>query len=50
MPNGSCLIHDFEIAAIGSTSEEVESELKTEISEWRMRTGREINFAIKGRR
>jgi len=45
--NGSCLIHDFEIAAIGSTSEDVEAELKTGNFGMADETGREINFAIK---
>ncbi len=45
--NGSCLIHDFEIAAIGSTSEDVEVQLQTGAFGMAEETGYEINQAIK---
>jgi hypothetical protein len=45
--NGSCVIHDFEIAATGSTSEDVEVQLQTGAFGMAEETGREINQAIK---
>jgi hypothetical protein len=45
--NGSCLIHDFEIAMIGSTSEDVEVQLQTGAFGMAEETGYEINQAIK---
>jgi hypothetical protein len=45
--NGSCLIHDFEIALTGSTSEDVEMQLQTGAFGMAEETGREINRAIK---
>jgi hypothetical protein len=45
--NGSCLIHDFEIALAGSTSEDVEAELQTGAFGMAEETGHEINQAIK---
>jgi hypothetical protein len=45
--NGSCLIHDFEIATIGSTSEDVEIRLQTGAFGMAEETGYEINQAIK---
>jgi hypothetical protein len=44
--NGSCLIHDFEIAMIGSTSEDVEVQLQTGAFGMAEETGYEINQAI----
>jgi len=44
--NGSCLIHDFEIALIGSTSEDVEVQLQTGAFGMAEETGRGINEAI----
>jgi hypothetical protein len=44
--NGSCLIHDFEIAMIGSTSEDVDAQLQTGNFGMAEETGREINRAI----
>jgi hypothetical protein len=44
--NGSCLVHDFEIALIGSTSEDVEAQLQTGAFGMAEETGREINQAI----
>jgi hypothetical protein len=45
--NGSCLIHDFEIALIGSTSEDVNEQLKTGAFGMAEETGIEINRAIR---
>ena len=45
--NGSCLIHDFEIALIGSTSEDVEVQLQTGAFGMAEETGRGINQAIR---
>jgi hypothetical protein len=45
--NGSCIIHDFEIAMIGSTSEDVDVQLQTGAFGMAEETGREINQAIK---
>ncbi len=45
--NGSCLIHDFEIALIGSTSEDVETQLQTGDFGMAEETGRGINQAIR---
>jgi hypothetical protein len=44
--NGSCLIHDFEIALIGSTSEDVDVQLQTGAFGMAEETGFEINQAI----
>jgi hypothetical protein len=44
--NGSCLIHDFEIATIGSTSEDVDVQLQTGAFGMAEETGYEINQAI----
>jgi hypothetical protein len=44
--NGSCLVHDFEIALTGSTSEDVEAQLKTGAFGMAEETGRGINQAI----
>jgi hypothetical protein len=44
--NGSCLIHDFEIARVGSTSEDVEAQLRTGAFGMAEETGREVNEAI----
>ena len=44
--NGSCLIHDFEIALTGTTSEDVEVQLKTGDFGMAEETGRDINRAI----
>ena len=44
--NGSCLIHDFEIAMIGSTSEDVDVQLQTGAFGMAEETGYEINQAI----
>jgi deoxyhypusine synthase len=45
--NGSCIIHDFEIATIGSTSENVEVQLQTGAFGMAEETGYEINQAIR---
>lgn len=45
--NGSCLIHDFEIALIGSTSEDVNEQLKSGAFGMAEETGIEINRAIR---
>jgi hypothetical protein len=45
--NGSGIIHDFEIALVGSTSEDVEAQLHKGAFGMAEETGREINFAIK---
>jgi hypothetical protein len=45
--NGSCLIHDFEIALTGSTSEDVELQLQTGAFGMAEETGRGINQAIR---
>jgi hypothetical protein len=45
--NGSCLIHDFEIALVGSTSEDVAAQLQTGAFGMAEETGRDINQAIK---
>jgi hypothetical protein len=44
--NGSCLVHDFEIALVGSTSEDVEAQLQTGAFGMAEETGRGINQAI----
>jgi hypothetical protein len=44
--NGSCVIHDFEIALNGSTSEDVEAQLKSGAFGMAEETGRGINRAI----
>lgn len=45
--NGSGIIHDFEIAQIGSTSEDVEVQLQNGKFGMSEETGREINLAIR---
>jgi hypothetical protein len=45
--NGSCLIHDFEIALTGSTSEDVEVQLQTGAFGMAEETGQGINQAIR---
>ncbi len=45
--NGSCLIHDFEIALAGSTSEDVEEQLQSGAFGMAEETGRGINLAIR---
>jgi hypothetical protein len=45
--NGSCLIHDYEIAATGSTSEDVDTQLQSGAFGMAEETGRDINTAIK---
>jgi hypothetical protein len=45
--NGSCLIHDFEIALSGSTSEDVDVQLQTGAFGMAEETGRDINNAIR---
>jgi hypothetical protein len=45
--NGSGLIHDFEIAIAGSTSEDVEEQLQSGAFGMAEETGREINLAIR---
>jgi hypothetical protein len=45
--NGSCLIHDFEIATAGSTSEDVGMQLQTGAFGMAEETGRDINKAIR---
>jgi hypothetical protein len=45
--NGSCLIHDFEIALAGSTSEDVEVQLQAGAFGMAEETGRGINQAIE---
>jgi hypothetical protein len=45
--NGSCIIHDFEIALAGATSEDVESQLQTGAFGMAEETGMEINRAIQ---
>ncbi len=45
--NGSCLIHDYEIALTGSTSEDVEVQLQTGAFGMAEETGCGINQAIK---
>ncbi len=45
--NGAGIIHDFEIAMIGSTSEDVEKQLQKGAFGMAEETGREINLAIK---
>lgn len=44
--NGSCLIHDYEIAMTGSTSEDVGVQLQTGTFGMAEETGRDINKAI----
>ena len=44
--NGSCIIHDFEIALVGSTSEDVDAQLGTGAFGMAEETGREINLAV----
>jgi hypothetical protein len=45
--NGSCLVHDFEIALIGSTSEDVDEQLQTGAFGMAEETGQGINQAIR---
>jgi hypothetical protein len=45
--NGSCLIHDFEIALAGSTSEDVNEQLSAGAFGMAEETGRDINNAIR---
>ncbi len=45
--NGSCVIHDFEIALNGSTSEDVETQLQSGAFGMAEETGHGINQAIK---
>jgi len=45
--NGSCLIHDYEIALVGSTSEDVEVQLKSGAFGMAEETGHGINQAIR---
>jgi len=45
--NGACLIHDFEVALVGFTSEDVEVQLQTGAFGMAEETGRDINRAIK---
>jgi hypothetical protein len=45
--NGSCIIHDYEIALVGSTSEDVEEQLQTGAFGMAEETGRGINQAIQ---
>jgi hypothetical protein len=45
--NGSCLIHDFEIALTGSTSEDVDVQLQTGAFGMAEETGKGINQAIR---
>lgn len=45
--NGSCLIHDYEIALNGSTSEDVDVQLKTGAFGMAEETGNDINRAIR---
>ncbi|MEJ2109361.1 MAG: hypothetical protein P8Z37_05500 [Acidobacteriota bacterium] len=45
--NGSCLIHDYEIALTGATSEDVDLQLQDGAFGMAEETGRDINVAIK---
>ncbi len=45
--NGSCIIHDYEIALTGSTSEEVDTQLQHGAFGMAEETGRDINSAIR---
>lgn len=45
--NGSCLIHDYEIAIVGSTSEDVDSQLQSGAFGMAEETGKGINNAIR---
>lgn len=45
--NGSCLVHDFEIAVAGATSEDVDSQLQAGAFGMAEETGRGINVAIR---
>jgi hypothetical protein len=45
--NGSCIVHDFEIAQIGSTSEDVDIQLQTGAFGMAEETGNGINQAIR---
>ena len=45
--NGACVVHDFELAFSGSTSEDVDSELKDGSFGMADETGRILNSAIK---
>ena len=45
--NGSCVIHDYEIAITGSTSEDVDAQLQNGAFGMAEETGRDINAAIR---
>ncbi|MBN2321222.1 MAG: hypothetical protein JXR49_19235 [Acidobacteria bacterium] len=45
--NGSCIVHDFEIAVAGSTSEDVDEQLKSGAFGMAEETGKGINLAIR---
>lgn len=45
--NGACIVHDFEMAFIGRTSEDVASELKTGSFGMARETGRMVNTAVQ---
>jgi len=45
--NGSCLIHDYEIATAGSTSEDVDAQLQNGTFGMAEEPGRDINTAIR---
>jgi hypothetical protein len=45
--NGSCLIHDYEVATTGSTSEDVDVQLQTGAFGMAEETGKDINLAIR---
>ncbi|HMK42837.1 MAG TPA: hypothetical protein VK445_01725 [Dissulfurispiraceae bacterium] len=45
--NGACIIHDFELALAGRTSEDVAQELTTGAFGMAIETGRELNLALR---
>jgi len=45
--NGACIVHDFELSRLGSTSEDVASELCAGRFGMAEETGKELNLAIK---
>ena len=45
--NGSCLIHDYEVAITGSTSEDVDVQLQSGAFGMAEETGKDINLAIR---
>ena len=45
--NGSCLIHDYEVAIAGATSEDVDAQLNTGAFGMAEETGKGINLAIR---